>query len=928
MFATKAVERPKWVQPFSAVDPSPRELVGGKGAGLAEMTALGLPVPPGFAITTDACAAYVAGGGGLPAGMMRQITASIRELESSTGKCFGDPQDPLLVSVRSGAVVSMPGMMDTVLNLGVNRQVAEGIAHRTGNRRFARDIHRRFVQMYGSVVLGVNGARFEETLQEAQRRAGVSRSADLSVDQLDDVVKCYEALIVDATGNRIPEDPWVQLESAVVAVFDSWNNRRAVQYRDFHGISHELGTAVSVVAMVYGNADDESFTGVVFTRDPATGTKHIYGEYLKNAQGEDVVAGTSTPREVSALASEMPKVHRELLDVVGRLERHYRDVQDVEFTVEQRKLYVLQTRSAQRTAKAAVKIAVDMANEGLISRDEALLRIGADQIDQLLLPTIDEPERAKARAEDRLVGTGLAASPGGATGIAAFDADTAQELGEQGVDVILMRPETTPDDVHGMLVAKGILTGRGGTTSHAAVVARGLGKPCVTGAEELEVDTDEGYLRGGDILIRAGEKLTIDGTTGEVFEGSIPLAMPETSIGGDLSTLLAWADSRRKLGVWANADNANDAKLALDLGAEGIGLCRTEHMFFGSERLPFVREMILSAHSLSQAPDDLELIGRLRETIARLEEFQEHDFAEIFSVMKGRPVVVRLLDPPLHEFLPGHDELLEQVVELRTKGDEPAKLAEKQRLLAVLDELRETNPMLGLRGCRLGLKFPEIYDMQVRAIIRAACRVSADGTPVRPEIMIPLVGLGQEMARLRESLETTIRHCLDEPGVEIEYKIGAMIELPRAALTANEIAETAEFFSFGTNDLTQTVFGLSRDDAEAKFLRSYIESGILAEDPFKVLDRRGVGQLMRTAAMLGRHTRPDIKLGICGEHGGDPSSIEFCHIEGLDYVSCSPYRLPVARLAAAHAAIRAVATPKSAGQASSQEVPAHNGHAG
>ena len=925
MLSTTTVEQSNWVYSFSAIDPTPKELVGGKGAGLAEMTALGVPVPPGFTISTDACTAYVAGGDGLPEGLMQQVAASIRELESTTGKRFGDAQDPLLVSVRSGAVVSMPGMMDTVLNLGINRQVAEAIAYRTGSPRFARDLHRRFIQMYGSVVLGVESAGFEQVLQEEQRLAGVSRSADLDVDRLDHLVAAFEALIADATLKSVPRDPWQQLEHAIGAVFDSWNNRRAAQYRNFHGISHELGTAVNIVAMVYGNVDDESCTGVVFTRDPASGKKQVYGEYLKNAQGEDVVTGTSTPRDLSALAVEMPRVYRRILDVTCRLEHHYRDAQDIEFTVEQGELYILQIRSAQRTARAAVKIAVDMANEGLITQDEALLRIGADQIDQLLLPTIDEPERANARAEGRLVAIGLGASPGGATGVAAFDAYTAEELGGRGVDVILVRPETTPDDVNGMLAAKGILTGRGGTTSHAAVVARGLGKPCVTGAEELEVNADEGYLRGGGIVVRAGEKLTLDGTTGEVFEGAIPLAMRETSPGGGLSRLLEWADARRKLGVWANADNARDAQVALDLGAEGVGLCRTEHMFFGSERLRFVRQMILSAHSLRQAPDDLELIGRLHEAITRLEEFQEHDFIEIFNVMDGRPVVIRLLDPPLHEFLPGHDDLLEQVVELRTRGNDPTTLAEKQRLLAVVDELRETNPMLGLRGCRLGLKFPEIYGMQVRAPTRAASRVKAGGTPVRPEIMIPLVGHGQEMARLRESLETTIHRCLDEADTELEYKIGAMIELPRAALTANEIAESAEFFSFGTNDLTQTVFGLSRDDAEAKFLRDYIEDGILPEDPFKVLDRRGVGQLMRTAAMLGRHTRPDIKLGICGEHGGDPSSIEFCHLEGLDYVSCSPYRLPVARLAAAHAAIRATRPPACPAQTSSQDALTRNG---
>ena len=915
MLSTEAVDRSLWVASFGSGDSNRSELLGGKGAGLAEMTSLGLPVPPGFTITTEACRAYVADGGELPEGLMLQVVASIRDLESSAGKRFADPENPLLVSVRSGAVVSMPGMMDTVLNLGMNARVAEGIARRTGNTRFALDLHRRFVQMYGNVVLGVDGARFEKVVQDQQRRAGVLCSADLDCDRLSHVITAFEELIGEDTGKQVPNDPWVQLECAIQAVFESWNNRRAVEYRNFHGISHDMATAVNVVAMVYGNLDDQSCTGVCFTRDPATGDRKVFGEYLTNAQGEDVVAGTSTPRDISHLAAEMPEVYRELSDIAGRLEAHYRDLQDIEFTVEQGKLYILQTRAGQRSAKAAVTVAVNMADEGLITRDEALLRISADQLDQLLLPTIDESERAKARAEGRLVAQGLAASPGGATGIVAFDADTAVELSGQGVKVILVRPETSPEDVHGMLVAEGIVTSRGGTTSHAAVVARGLGKPCVAGAERLEVSPARGYLRGRGITVRDGEEITVDGTTGEVFVGTVASTTPDTSREGDLSRLLQWADERRRLGVWANADNGRDAQVALDMGAEGIGLCRTEHMFFGSTRLSLVREMILSAHGLSQNPDDLDMRGRLKESLARLEEFQTSDFVDIFNVMNGRPVVIRLLDPPLHEFMPDHDELLEQVVELRTKGTDLKSLAEKQSLLAVLNELRESNPMLGLRGCRLGLKFPEIYAMQVKAIARAASKVSAEGRKVQPEIMVPLVAHGREMALLREALESTIERYTDETGTEIEYKIGAMIELPRAALTANEIAETAEFFSFGTNDLTQTVFGFSRDDAEAKFLKVYLEDEILPEDPFKVLDRRGVGQLMRTAMMLGRHTRPDITLGICGEHGGDPSSIEFFHAEGLDYVSCSPYRVPAARLAAAHAAIKT-------GSASGSKAPA------
>ena len=906
MPSTKAVDRPRWVIGFGSSDAIRRDLVGGKGAGLAEMTSLGLPVPPGFTITTEACRAYVDSGGEVPHGLVAQVVASIRDLESSAGKCFGDPENPLLVSVRSGAVVSMPGMMDTVLNLGINKSVAEGIAQRTGNPRFAMDLHRRFVQMYGNVVLGVDSGRFEVVLQDRLQLAGVSRSADLDCDRLSEVMTTFEAVISEETGKQVPDDPWEQLECAILAVFKSWNNRRAVEYRNFHGISHHLGTAVNVVAMVYGNIDDESCTGVCFTHDPATGKKQLYGEYLTNAQGEDVVAGTSTPRDIRNLSAEMPGVYQQLLEVAERLEYHYRDLQDIEFTVEQGKLYVLQTRTGQRTAKAAVTVAVNMADEGLITRDEAVLRISAEHIDQLLLPTIEESERAKARAEGRLVAEGLAASPGGAAGIATFDADTAADLGATGTKVILVRPETNPEDIHGMLVAAGILTSRGGTTSHAAVVARGLGKPCVVGAEGIEVNADQGYLRGGGITVRAGEQITVDGTTGEVFVGTLATSEPDTYGDGDLSRLLEWADSARTLGVWANADNGNDAQLALDMGAEGIGLCRTEHMFVGSQRLSLVREMILSAYRMSQDPDNLEIRARLRGTLAWLEQFQMGDFVEIFSVMRDKPVVIRLLDPPLHEFMPSYDELLEQVVELRTNGRDPENLAEKETLLSVLKELREANPMLGLRGCRLGLKFPEIYAMQVKAIVRAASKVAAaNGTDVCPEIMIPLVGHGREMAELRTRLDKTIQCCLEEADTKIEYKIGAMIELPRAALTANEIAESAEFFSFGTNDLTQTVFGFSRDDAEAKFLKGYLEDKILLDDPFKVLDRRGVGQLMRTAIMLGRHARPDIMLGICGEHGGEPSSIEFCHDEGLDYVSCSPYRVPVARLAAAHAAIKA-----------------------
>ena len=899
----KLAEPTQWVVCSKDGGSHLRELLGGKGAELAEMTSLGMPVPPAFTITTEACQEYYRSDKKLPEGAWDQVQEALKGLEAATGRRFGDPSNPMLVSIRSGAVISMPGMMDTVLNLGINQKVADGITKRTGNERFSLDLYRRFIQMFSNVVLGVKMSRFDDIMEQQQEKIGVSRSADLTPKDLREIISRFKSLVKEATGTEVPEDPMMQLKQAVLGVFESWNTRRAIDYRDFHGISHDLGTAVNVMVMVYGNIDDRSCTGVCFTRDPATGNNKVYGEYLVNAQGEDVVSGVATPYDIDQLATEMPRVYEELVEVTRRLESHYRDVQDVEFTVEQGKLYILQTRTAKRSARSAVRIAVDMVKEGLISEEESLLRVEPDQINQLLLPRLDEKSKEQAKADNRLLATGLGASPGGATGKVVFDANVAKEMGRRGLAVILARPETSPDDVHGMLAAAGILTSRGGTTSHAAVVARGLGKPCVTGAEGIEVNPEEGYLRYNGTTVNEGEEISMDGSTGEVFQGSIASIQPRASSQKDMMELLTWADKVRKLGIWANADCPRDAETALELGAEGIGLCRTEHMFFEPERLALVREMILAAHVLGQRPDDSKIRQKYLRSLEQLEEFQTDDFENIFRVMKDRPVVIRLLDPPLHEFLPNRDELLEEVIELRVRGNDPASLSEKEELLAILDEMREANPMLGLRGCRLGLKYPEIYAMQARAIIAAASKVAREGVPVHPEIMVPLVGHGNEMRLVRERLEETIENYLKHTGRRIEYKIGTMIEIPRAALTADEIAETAEFFSFGTNDLTQTTFGYSRDDAEGKFLKSYKEEGIIAQDPFEVLDKKDVGQLIRLAASLGKRTRPNLTLGICGEHGGDPSSIEFCHAIGLDYVSCSPYRVPVARLAAARAAL-------------------------
>jgi pyruvate, orthophosphate dikinase len=874
--------RTKWVYRFDEGNASMRDLLGGKGAGVAEMTNAGLPVPPGFTITTEACNAYYASGERFPEGMWEQVLTALRGVERAAGKRFGDPRNPLLVSVRSGAKFSMPGMMDTVLNLGLNSETLEGLAALTGNRRFALDSHRRFIQLFSKIVLGVDGQLFEHALEEAKRQHGVATDAELSPEALEELIARFREIVREHASGEFPEDPVEQLRAAIGAVFSSWNNKRAVDYRNYNRIPHDLGTAVSVQTMVFGNMGDDCATGVAFTRDPNTGEHVLFGEYLPNAQGEDVVAGIRTPHPIAAMRDEMPRVYRQFEQIAKRLERHYRDVQDLEFTVERGRLYMLQTRSAKRTAQAAVRIAVEMVHERVISREEAVRRVDPTQIDQLLHRRIDPA------ASVEVIATGLAASPGAAYGKAVFDAGRAEEMARQGERVILVRIETNPDDVHGMIAAEGILTARGGRTSHAAVVARGMGKPCVAGAETVRVDLARRELSANGHVLHEGEEFTIDGSTGSVIAGTVPMIDPEIS--GELEELLRWADRIRRLEVWANGDYPRDAERARQFGAQGIGLCRTEHMFMEQDRLPVVQRMIL-------APDEA---SRRRE-LDLLLPMQREDFRGILREMQGLPVVIRLIDPPLHEFLPSFEELLVDVTRAQALGEPEESYAEKRRLLDAVRNLREQNPMLGLRGCRLGLLFPEIIEMQVRAILEAAAELRREGVDARPEIMVPLVGHVNELSRTREIVERTAAGVLRDAGVRVPYKVGTMIEIPRAALTAGEIAQEAEFFSFGTNDLTQTTFGYSRDDAEGKFLHRYVEQRILPVNPFESLDARGVGRLMQAAVSEGRQARPGLKIGICGEHGGDPSSIALCEEMGLDYVSCSPYRVPVARLAAAQA---------------------------
>jgi pyruvate, orthophosphate dikinase len=900
----------KWVYLFSEGNARMRDLLGGKGAGVAEMTNAGLPVPQGFTITTEACNAYYDAGKQFPQGMWEQVLAALKIVEQQTGKGFGDKENPLLVSVRSGAKFSMPGMMDTVLNLGINDETVQGLVRLTGDERFAYDAYRRFIQMFSKIVLDTDPRDFEHVLDTYKERAGVKSDAEIPAAELKKLVAEFKQIAERQSGEPFPTDVYKQLQKAIEAVFSSWNNRRAIDYRNFNKIPHDLGTAVNVQSMVFGNMGNDSGTGVAFTRDPSTGEEHLYGEYLLNAQGEDVVAGIRTPSKIERLQQELPHVYDQFQEIARRLEQHYHDMQDLEFTVEKGRLYMLQTRSAKRTAQAAVKAAVDMVEEGLISEQEAVKRVDPFQVYQLLLPRFDEEEKKRAEKEGRLLGKGLNASPGAATGKAIFDADRAEQQGKAGIPVVLVRPETSPDDVHGMLVAKGILTARGGATSHAAVVARGLGLPCVAGAEGILVSEEERLFRvaGTDIVIREGDDISIDGATGEVFAGVIKTVDADYEKEADLKKLLGWADSFRKLGVWANADYPRDARRAVAFGAEGIGLCRTEHMFMEQERLPIVQKMILAKNKEDR-----------QAALDQLLPFQRGDFKGIFEAMvnpstgEGYPVVIRLIDPPLHEFLPSYEELLVEVTRLETTGQNPQELKEKREMLEAVGQMREMNPMLGLRGCRLGLLYPEINVMQTRAILEAALELAREGKKIHPKIMIPLVGHVNELKEVRRQLEAVAQEITAEAGSAVEYKFGTMIELPRAALTADQIAQVADFFSFGTNDLTQTTFGISRDDAEGKFLLKYVDGleepglkdkvKILPVNPFQTLDRDGVGQLVRMAVEKGRKSNPDLELGICGEHGGDPDSIEFCNEVGLDYVSCSPFRVSVARLAAAQAAL-------------------------
>ncbi len=900
----------KWVYLFSEGNAKMRDLLGGKGAGVAEMTNAGLPVPPGFTITTEACNTYYEADKQFPPGMWQQVLEALKIVEQQTGKGFGNKENPLLVSVRSGAKFSMPGMMDTVLNLGINDETVQGLVALTDNERFAYDVYRRFIQMFSKTVLNADSHAFEQVLERYKKSANIKSDADIPATALKQLVVEFKQIAEHQSGHPFPTDVYEQLHKAIEAVFSSWNNKRAIDYRNFNKIPHHLGTAVNVQSMVFGNMGNDSGTGVAFTRSPTTGEKQLYGEYLLNAQGEDVVAGTRTPSKIERLQEELPHVYQQFQQTAERLERHYRDMQDLEFTVEKGRLYMLQTRSGKRNAQAAVKVAIDMVAEGLISKQEAVKRVEPVQVYHLLLPRFDEEEKKKATSAGRLLAKGLNASPGAACGKAVFDADRAEEMGKAKVPVVLVRPETSPDDVHGMLVAKGVLTARGGATSHAAVVARGLGLPCVAGTEGIRVDEAERLFRviGTDKVIREGDEISIDGASGEIFAGTIPTVAPDFDKEVDLKKLLTWADSYRRLQVWANADYPRDAKRAIDFGTEGIGLCRTEHMFMEQERLPIVRKMILAKTKQER-----------QAALDQLLPFQRNDFKGIFETMinpktgEGYPVVIRLIDPPLHEFLPSYEEVLVEVTKLEMSGADAQQLKEKRELLEAVDNMREQNPMLGLSGCRLGLIFPEINVMQTRAILEAALELAKQGKKIQPKIMIPLVSHVNELKEVRRQLEAVAKEVAGEAGSAIEYKFGTMIELPRAALLADQIAPVADFFSFGTNDLTQTTFGISRDDADRTFLLRYVDGleepglkekvRIFPTHPFQVIDREGVGQLVRMAVEKGRKAKEHLELGICGEHGGDPESIEFFHMIGMDYVSCSPYRVPIARLAAAQAAL-------------------------
>jgi len=903
----------KWVYLFGEIEEAKdyvggdwenvRGLLGGKGANLAEMVRINVPVPPGFTVTTEACNAYLEAGEIFPEGLSEQIEKGMQTVEAATGKKFGDPKNPLLISCRSGGKFSMPGMMDTVLNIGLNDETAMGMIELTGDERFVFDSYRRLVQMFGSVVMGAPDEAFEEVITQARRKAGVKTDTELTADVWKDVTEKFKSIFRRYANRNFPTDPKEQLLLATEAVFKSWNGKRAVDYRNAAGIPHDLGTAVSIQSMVFGNMGNDCATGVALTRNGTTGENHIEGDYLTNAQGEDVVAGIRLTDDILKLKEKMPAVYDEFEQITKNLEKHYRDMQDVEFTIEKGKFWMLQTRDGKRTAQAAVRIAVNMVEEGLITREEAVMRVSPEQVDFFLHPQFDREAIKEVKAAGEMLATGLNVSPGAAYGVVALDADLAELWAkEEGKEVIMVRPETRPDDVHGMLASQGILTSRGGRTSHAALVARQFGKPAVVGVSELEIDMVKRQISVNDQIIKEGDWISIDGTVGEFYVGKLKTMIPDIKDPW-LMKILSWADEYRSLGVWANADYPADAQRARDYGAEGIGLCRTEHMFFEAERLPFVQKMIMT-----------DLPSERREALDALLPFQREDFAGLFRVMDGLPVIIRLIDPPLHEFLPNHVDLMRDLTDCKIRLKEARNLeeidrlldqiAKEERILKRVESLHESNPMLGLRGVRLGIHIPELTSMQVRAIFEAACMVAKEGIDVHPEVMIPLTCHVNELKVQQEILEAEAKEVMLEQGIEPKYKFGTMIEIPRAALTADQIAEYAAFISFGTNDLTQTTFGISRDDAEAGFLIEYMEKEILPENPFAVIDRDGVGLLMRMAVEKGRAVRPDMECGICGEHGGDPESIQFCHELGLTYVSCSPFRIPVARLAAAHAALR------------------------
>ncbi len=867
-----------------------RSLLGGKGANLAEMTNIGLPVPPGLTITTKTCMDYIDNENKMPDDLMEEVKNALKDVEKQTNKKFGDKDNPLLLSVRSGAQVSMPGMMETILNLGLNDKTIVGLINLTQNERFAYDSYRRFLTMFGSVVLEIDRQKFEEDLSKIKEEENVSLDSEVSADGLKKLIPVYKNLIKKEKGIEFPQDPYKQLEMAIEAVFKSWNIPRAIAYRTHYHIDHRLGTGVNVQTMVFGNMGDDSATGVSFTRNPSNGENEFYGEYLTNAQGEDVVAGIRTPKPISELKNEMPEIYKQYVEIAKKLESYYKDVQDMEFTIEKGKLYILQTRNGKRTAKAAVKIACDMVKEGLINKEKAIMLVDANQLYQLLLKAFDE----NAKKQAKIIAKGLAASPGAASGKIVFDTEEAAMRGEAGEKVILVRVETCPDDIHGMICSQGVLTLRGGMTSHAAVVAKGMGKPCVAGCEDLTIDLKNETLTTKDGKVyKKNEIISMDGSTGEIMEGEIKTVEPKMD--DDFNTFFAWVDEIREMEVRANADTPKDVENALKYGAKGVGLCRTEHMFMDPNRLPWVQKMIIAKNKEER-----------EEALNHLLPMQQEDFYNMFKALGEYPMTIRLLDPPLHEFLPSKDELIEKVATKKAKNED---FKGDEKMLGIVENLSESNPMMGLRGCRLGLLYPEINEMQVKAIIQAAIDAKKEGVNVKPEIMVPLVGTVNELKEARKIIEQTANEVMQKNGVKIEYKVGTMIEIPRAALTADEIALEAEFFSFGTNDLTQMTFGFSRDDAEGKFMNAYLTKGILPNNPFERLDQTGVGCLMKIALDKALEVKPDLKRGICGEHGGDPSSVKFCYKLGLNYVSCSPFRLPQARLAASQAVIEAQNEP-------------------